>query len=99
MVDRLLTISAYAERMAFRWMEAARYGDTNGYRPMAPRYVALARLGHQTPSIKNMPYDEFTVEQLAGELLPIHRDQIIATGFNRNHRTAAKAASFRKNIA
>jgi len=87
-VDRLLASPRYGERMAFRWMENARYGDTNGYQTDGPREMWRWRDWVIDAFNKNMPYDEFTVDQLAGDLLPHPtRDQIIATGFNRNHRT------------
>jgi hypothetical protein len=87
-VDRLLASPRYGERMAFRWMEAARYGDTNGYQTDGPREMWRWRDWVIDAFNKNMPFDQFTVEQLAGDLLPNPtRDQIIATGFNRNHRT------------
>jgi len=88
LVDRLLQTPRYGERMAFRWMEAARYGDTNGYQTDGPREMWRWRDWVIDAFNKNMPYGRFTVEQLAGDLLPnATRSQIIATGFNRNHRT------------
>jgi hypothetical protein len=87
-VDRLLASPRYGERMAFRWMEAARYGDTNGYQTDGPRDMSRWRDWVIDAFNRNMPYDRFTVEQLAGDLLPNPtRSQLIATGFNRNHRT------------
>ncbi len=87
-VERLLESPRYGERMAFRWMEAARYGDTNGYQTDGPREMWRWRDWVIDAFNKKMPYDQFTVEQLAGDLLPnATRSQIIATGFNRNHRT------------
>ncbi len=87
-VDRLLQSPRYGERMAFRWMENARYGDTNGYQTDGPREMWRWRDWVIDAFNHNMPYDEFTVDQLAGDLLPnATRPQIIATGFNRNHRT------------
>lgn len=87
-VDRLLASPRYAERMAFRWMEAARYGDTNGYQTDGPREMWRWRDWVLDGFNRNMPYDQFTVEQLAGDLLPdATLSQRIATGFNRNHRT------------
>ena len=53
------------------WLDAARYADTNGYQSDRDRdHVAVARLGRSAPSTRNMPFDQFTVEQLAGDLLP-----------------------------
>ena len=86
-VDRLLASPRYGERMAIRWLDAARYADTNGYQTDGERLdVALARLGDRRLQ-RNMPFDRFTIEQLAGDLLPnATLDQKIASGFNRNHR-------------
>ena len=91
LIDRLLASPRYGERMAFRWMEIARYADTNGYsndgiREMWPWRDWVIRAFNS-----NLPYDQFTVDQLAGDLLPSPTlDQRIATGFNRNHRTNAE---------
>lgn len=86
-VDRLLRSPHYGERMAIRWLDAARYADTNGYQTDAERSMWRWRDWVIGAFNRNMPYDQFTVEQLAGDLLPnATRDQIIATGFNRNHR-------------
>ncbi len=90
-VDRLLASSAYGERMAFRWMEAARYGDSNGYQTDGNRDMWRWRDWVIVAFNRNMPYDEFTIEQLAGDLLPnATLDQRIASGFNRNHRTTGE---------
>jgi uncharacterized protein DUF1553/uncharacterized protein DUF1549/concanavalin A-like lectin/glucanase superfamily protein/cytochrome c len=90
-VDRLLASPRYAERMAFRWMEAARYGDTNGYQTDGVRDMWRWRDWVINAFDRNMPFDQFTVEQLAGDLLPNPTlDQRIATAFHRNHRTNAE---------
>jgi hypothetical protein len=90
-VNRLLNSSEYAEHMAYRWMEAARYGDTNGYQTDGPREMWRWRDWVIDAFRRNMPYDEFTIDQLAGDLLPNPTlDQLIATGFNRNHRTSGE---------
>ncbi|HEY3740180.1 MAG TPA: DUF1553 domain-containing protein [Bryobacteraceae bacterium] len=90
-VDRLLGSTEYAERMAIRWLEAARYSDTNGYQSDGPREMWRWRDWVIDAFAKNMPFDEFTIEQIAGDLLPNRtRDQQIATAFNRNHRTSAE---------
>src|SRR6185369_11258028 len=90
-VDRLLGSPRYAERMAFRWMEAARYADTNGYQTDGPRDMWRWRDWVIEAFAKNMPFDQFTIEQIAGDLLPNPTlDQRIATAFHRNHRTTAE---------
>jgi hypothetical protein len=87
-VDRLLASPRYGERMAYRWMEAARYGDTNGYQTDGPREMWRWRDWVIGAFNSNMPFDQFTIDQIAGDLLPnATLDQRIATGFNRNHRT------------
>ncbi len=86
-VDRLLTSPRYGERMAIRWLDAARYADTNGYQTDGERQMWRWRDWVIEAFNRNMPYDRFAVEQLAGDLLPRPTlDQRIATGFNRNHR-------------
>lgn len=86
-VDRLLESPHYAERMAIRWLDAARYADTNGYQTDAERDMWRWRDWVIEAFDSNKPFDEFTIEQIAGDMLPNARlDQIIATGFNRNHR-------------
>ncbi|MBA3438786.1 MAG: DUF1553 domain-containing protein [Pyrinomonadaceae bacterium] len=86
-VDRLLASPRYGERMAFRWLDAARYADTNGYQRDDERYMWRWRDWVIEAFNRNLPYDKFTIEQLAGDLLPnATLDQKIATGFNRNHR-------------
>ena len=90
-VDRLLASPRYGERMAYRWMEAARYGDSNGYQTDGTRDMWRWRDWVIDAFNRNMPYDRFTVEQLAGDLLPnATLDQKIASGFNRNHRTTGE---------
>jgi Protein of unknown function (DUF1553)/Protein of unknown function (DUF1549)/Concanavalin A-like lectin/glucanases superfamily/Planctomycete cytochrome C len=90
-VDRLLASPRYGERMAFRWMEAARYGDTNGYQTDGPRDMWRWRDWVIDAFNRDLPYDRFTIEQLAGDLLPdATLEQRIATGFNRNHRTSGE---------
>lgn len=85
-VDRLLASPRFGERMVWEWLDAARYSDTNGFqedraRPMWPwRDWVVNALN------SNMPFDQFTVEQIAGDMLPNATvSQKIATGFNRNH--------------
>ncbi len=86
-VDRLLDSSRYGERMAIRWLDAARYADTHGYQTDGPRDMYRWRDWVIDAYNSNLPFDQFTIQQLAGDLLPNPtRDQLIATGFNRNHR-------------
>jgi hypothetical protein len=86
-VDRLLASPHYGERMAMRWLDAARYADTNGYQTDAERSMWRWRDWVIDAFNRNLPYDRFTIEQIAGDLLPgATRDQVVATGFNRNHR-------------
>jgi hypothetical protein len=90
-VDRLLASPRYAERMAIRWLEVARYADTNGYQTDGPRDMWRWRDWVIAAFQNNMPFDRFTVEQIAGDLLPgATLDQRIATAFHRNHRTSAE---------
>ena len=87
-VDRLLESPRYGERMAARWLDAARYADTQGYQNDAPVQMWGWRDWVIESFNANKPFDEFTVEQIAGDLLPDPAlDQLIATGFNRNHRS------------
>jgi hypothetical protein len=86
-VDRLLASPRHGERMAIRWLEAARYADTNGYQSDGERSMWRWRDRVIDSFNENLPYDRFTVEQLAGDLLPgATLEQVIASGFNRNHR-------------
>ncbi len=86
LVDRLLASPRYGERMVWDWLDAARYADTNGYQGDPTRTMWPWRDWVIHALNANMPFDEFTVEQLAGDLLPgATRDQKLATGFNRNH--------------
>ena len=87
LLDRLLASDRYAERMAIRWLDAARYADTNGYQTDADRIMWRWRDWVINSYRKNQPYDQFLTEQLAGDLLPNATvQQRIATGFLRNHR-------------
>ncbi|MBL8228552.1 MAG: DUF1553 domain-containing protein [Bryobacterales bacterium] len=87
MVDRLLASPRFGERMAIRWLDAARYADTNGYQFDGERVMWRWRDYVIESFNRNKPYDRFLVEQIAGDLLPgATLEQKIATGFNRNHR-------------
>ncbi len=85
-VDRLLASAQYGERMTMQWLDFARYADTHGYHIDSAREMWPWRDWVIRAFNSNMPYDEFTVEQIAGDLLPHPTQaQVIATGFNRNH--------------
>ena len=86
-IDRLFSTYAYAERMAIDWMDLARYADTNGYQDDFERFNWPWRDWVIHAYKKNMPYDEFVTWQLAGDLIEdASLEQIVATGFNRNHK-------------
>ncbi len=85
LVDRLLASPHYGERMAQRWLDLARYADTNGYETDARRTMWRWRDWVIEAFNADMPFDQFTIEQLAGDLLPEPTlEQQIATGFHRN---------------
>jgi hypothetical protein len=86
-VDRLLASPRYGEQMAMSWLDGARYADSHGYQADWERYQWRWRDWVIEAFNKNQPFDQFTVEQLAGDLLPNPTvEQRMATGFNRNHR-------------
>jgi uncharacterized protein (UPF0335 family) len=86
-VDRLLNSPAYGEHMALGWLEAARYADSAGYQADWERFMWPWRDWVVQALNENMPFDQFTIEQIAGDMLPdATMSQRLATGFNRNHR-------------
>ncbi|MEQ1861940.1 MAG: DUF1549 and DUF1553 domain-containing protein, partial [Chthoniobacteraceae bacterium] len=86
-VDRLLASPRYGEAMAQQWLDFARYADSNGFQSDSSRAMWPWREWVINAFNANKPFDQFTIEQLAGDLLPnATREQIAATGFNRNHR-------------
>jgi Protein of unknown function (DUF1553)/Protein of unknown function (DUF1549)/Concanavalin A-like lectin/glucanases superfamily/Planctomycete cytochrome C len=85
-VDRLLASPHYGERMSVPWLDLARYSDTHGYHIDSAREMWPWRDWVIQSFNNNMPYNQFTVEQIAGDMLPnATQAQRIATGFNRNH--------------
>ncbi|HET7216819.1 MAG TPA: DUF1553 domain-containing protein [Vicinamibacterales bacterium] len=85
-VDALLQSPRYGERMAVPWLDASRYADTHGYHIDSHRGMWPWRDWVIAAFNRNLPFDRFVVEQLAGDLLPgATREQKIASGFNRNH--------------
>ncbi|MCI0681696.1 MAG: PSD1 and planctomycete cytochrome C domain-containing protein [Gemmataceae bacterium] len=96
LVERLLASPRYGERMVLDWLDAARYSDTNGYQTDGTRAMWPWRDWVIEAFNKNMPFDQFTIEQIAGDLLPPPSppsqggDELVirrkvATGFHRNH--------------
>jgi mono/diheme cytochrome c family protein len=88
LVERLLASPHYGERWARVWLDGARYADTNGYEKDNPRVMWKWRDGVIGALNRDLPYDQFVIEQLAGDLLPgATLDQKVATGFHRNTLT------------
>ena len=84
-IDRLLASPHYGERWGRHWLDGARYADSNGYSIDGPRSIWKYRDWVIDATNRDMPFDEFTIEQIAGDLLPNATiDQKIATGFHRN---------------
>lgn len=91
-VDRLFASPHYGERMALPWLDAARYADSNGFQQDGDTYQYVWRDWVVQAMNSNMPFDQFTIQQIAGDLLPTAglpqeevRKRQIATAFNRNH--------------
>ena len=86
LVDRLLASPRYGERMALPWLDAARYSDSNGFQQDGDTWQWIWRDWVVRALNEDLPFDKFTIWQLAGDLLPnATTDQKIASGFNRNH--------------
>jgi hypothetical protein len=93
-VGRLLASPHYGERMAMDWLDDARYADTNGYQNDFARTMWPWRDWVIGAFNRNLPFDQFVTEQIAGDLLPgATLPQKIASGFNRNNRTVTEAGS------
>ncbi len=87
-VDQLLDMPTYGERWAHVWLDLARYADSNGFATDNARTIWKYRDWVINSINKNLPYDHFTVEQIAGDMLPnATQDQILATAFHRNTLT------------
>src|SRR5262249_29990787 len=94
LVDRLLSNSRYGEHMSRYWLDAARYGDSHGLHFDNERSIWLYREWVIKAFNRNLPFDRFTIEQLAGDLLPEATvDQKIASGFNRCNVTTSEGGS------
>ena len=84
-VDKLLASKAYGERQATPWLDLARYADSTGYEKDLNRTMWPYRDWVINAFNRDLPFDEFTIEQIAGDLLPeATKDQLVATGFHRN---------------
>lgn len=92
-VDELLELPSYGERMAIHWMDVSRFADSYGYQSDNFRTQWPWRDWVIHAFNKNMPYDKFITWQLAGDLLPdATKEQLLATGFNRNHKITEEGA-------
>jgi hypothetical protein len=84
-VEKLLASPKYGEKWARHWLDLARYSDSNGYEKDLPREMWIWRDWVINAVNHDLPYDQFVIEQIAGDLLPnATQDQIVATGFLRN---------------
>jgi mono/diheme cytochrome c family protein len=98
-VERLLASPHYGERMTLAWMDAARYGDSSVMHADGNREMWPWRDWVINAYNTNKPFDEFTIEQLAGDLLPNATvEQKVATGFNRNHATSDEGGAFAEEL-
>lgn len=94
LVNRLLDDPRFGERMAVHWLDLVRYADTIGYHSDNPREVSAYRDYVIDAFNANMPFDQFTIEQLAGDLLPEPtNDQLIASGYNRLLQTTQEGGA------
>ena len=99
LVDRLLNSPHYGEHMARHWLDLARYSDTHGMHTDSERSIWLFRDWLTGEFNKNMPFDQFTIEQLSGDLLPNPTmSQLVATGFNRCNPSTDESGSILEEV-
>ena len=99
-VDRLLSSPRFGEHFARTWLDAVRYGDTHGLHFDNERSIWPYRDWVVRAYNDNKPFDQFTIEQLAGDLLPKPTvDQLVATGYNRNHLTTNEGGAIAGEVA
>lgn len=98
-IDTLMASPHYGERMALMWLDAGRYGDTSVMHADGPRDMWPWRDWVVNAYNDNKPYDVFSIEQLAGDLLPEATiDQKVASGFNRNHATSDEGGAIAEEL-
>jgi hypothetical protein len=98
-VDRLISSKAYGERMALNWMDLARYGDSSVMHADGPRQMWPWRDWVISAYNDNKAFNNFTIEQIAGDLLPnATTEQKIATGFNRNHASSDEGGAIAEEL-